>query len=207
MSGTSADAIDAALVSLKDKQPKIIHKLNLPIPNKARSAVFDLAVSSKDEIDKIHFLDHTFAQLFSEAVKKLCLASNVEAKDIAAIGSHGQTIRHYPPSNKALGYSLQVGDPNIIAEQTGITTIADFRRRDIAAGGQGAPLAPGLHNAIFRSQTTDRIILNLGGIANITYLPATGEVIGFDTGPANGLMDSWCQLNIEQPYEKRFLGL
>ncbi|MGH1486373.1 MAG: anhydro-N-acetylmuramic acid kinase [Cellvibrionaceae bacterium] len=201
LSGTSADAIDGILVDLSDKHPNILQTLTLPIPEETKSIVFDLAISGSAEIEKIRLLDQQFANLFSETTNKLCKAAGIETAAVKAIGSHGQTIRHYPPNTSISGYSLQIGDPNIIVEQTGITTVADFRRRDIAAGGHGAPLAPALHNAVFRSDKVDRIVLNTGGIANITHLSVNGEVLGFDTGPANGLMDSWCQRHTQQPYD------
>lgn len=134
-------------------------------------------------------------------VNAVCNNSLRDKRDILAIGSHGQTIRHYAKTIKCSGYSLQVGDPNIIAETTGITTVADFRRRDIAAGGHGAPLTPGFHRGVFRSRTQHRIIVNLGGIANISLLHPDGNVIGYDTGPANGLMDSWCQMHYNKRYD------
>jgi anhydro-N-acetylmuramic acid kinase len=193
LSGTSVDAIDGILVKWEDNKPKIVSTCNQQIPPHIRQQVFDLALSGTDEIEQLRILDYDFAHLFSTTVQTLCLQADVAAKDVRAIGSHGQTVRHYPPMKEAPGYSLQIGDPNIIAEQTGITTVADFRRRDIAAGGHGAPLAPALHHVLFGSSTKNRVILNTGGIANITYLPIKGDVIGFDTGPANGLMDSWCQ--------------
>ena len=201
LSGTSADAIDGTLVDLSDKQPKVLQTLTLPIPEATKATVFNLAISGTAEIEKIRVLDQQFAHLFSKTATMLCKASDINTAAVKAIGSHGQTIRHYPPNGLTSGYSLQIGDPNIIAEQTGITTVADFRRRDIAAGGHGAPLAPALHNAVFRSDNTDRIILNTGGIANITHLSINGGTLGFDTGPANGLMDSWCQQQIRQPYD------
>ncbi len=191
MSGTSADAIDAALVQFEGNTTTIVSTYNLPLPDSVRHEVHSLALSGHDEIDRIRKLDTVIASLSSEAVNNLCIQSNTPKQAINAIGSHGQTIRHYPPSPTQNGYSLQVGDPNLIAEQTGITTIADFRRRDLAAGGQGAPLAPAFHNAVFHSAHEDRFIVNIGGVSNITHLPRSAKPIGFDTGPGNNLMDSW----------------
>lgn len=225
MSGTSADAIDGVIICIDQNQVSLIKTLTLPIPEAIKSMIFDLAISGENEIEKIRYLDYELAQLFSQISLDLCQKSNISTNNIQAIGSHGQTIRHYPPDYKSPpqqhplsndpintsspkhGYTLQVGDPNIIAQQTGITTVTDFRRRDIAAGGHGAPLAPAFHSAFFSSPENNRIILNTGGIANITYLPATNhstqdKVIGFDTGPANGLMDAWCQLHLQQHYDK-----
>ncbi len=201
LSGTSADCIDGLIVDWQTNRPRIVSTYTLDIPEKIKRMVFDLAISGKDEIEQIRYLDYQFAQLFSDTAIALYQQANISPQHVSAIGSHGQTIRHHPPEKDIPGYTLQIGDPNIIAEKTGITTVADFRRRDIAAGGQGAPLAPALHDALFRSTSTDRIILNTGGIANITYLPSDGDTIGFDTGPANGLMDSWCQLHKGQSYD------
>lgn len=205
LSGTSADAIDGILVKWVADKPQLVCTHSLDIPEKTRTMVFDLAVTGQNEIEKIRHLDYEFAQLFSQTALSLCKQAEIKTSEILAIGSHGQTIRHYPPSDsttEAQGFSLQIGDPNIIANNTGITTVADFRRRDIAAGGHGAPLAPSLHKVLFQSQSINRIILNTGGIANITYLPTEGVTIGFDTGPANGLMDSWCLLHKNEPYDK-----
>ena len=202
LSGTSADSIDAALVGFTASEMRIIETYNHPIPNTMREAVFSLAISGHNEIELVSTLDQEYGQLFAEAAICLCKKAGINKEEVLAIGSHGQTIRHYPPSNKQLGYSLQIGDANIITEGTGITTVTDFRRRDIAAGGQGAPLTPAFHANLFYSNQTDRIILNTGGIANITWLPASGEALGFDTGPANGLMDSWCQRFLNQPFDK-----
>ena len=200
MSGTSADAIDAALVDFSSNRSKIVSTYSQSIPENIKTAVHALAISGHNEIKLMRELDRDIARYSCNAIEQICQHANIRPQDIEGIGSHGQTIRHYPPQTGEVGYSLQVGDPNIIAHTTGITTVADFRRRDIAAGGHGAPLAPAFHNYVFRSQNTDRIIVNLGGIANITVLNQH-PVIGYDTGPANGLMDSWCQKHLEQPYD------
>jgi len=208
LSGTSVDAIDGILIHWDNQKPSIISTQTKNIPESIREIVFDLAVNGKNEIEKIRYLDYEFALLFSQTAQALCEQSKIKPDSILAIGSHGQTIRHYPPSyelspkKSSNGFSLQIGDPNIIAENTGITTVADFRRRDIAAGGHGAPLAPAFHKRLFQSKKINRVILNTGGIANITYLPTNGEPIGFDTGPANGLMDSWCQRHKNMAYDK-----
>ena len=200
MSGTSADAIDAALVEISEKSVELISSYQLPITTNVRSAIYQLALDHSGEIEQIRYLDKTIADLSCKAIENLCAKTETKKTAIRAIGSHGQTVRHYPASDGQRGYSLQVGDPNIIAETTGITTVADFRRRDIAAGGQGAPLAASFHRTAFHNRSNDRVIVNIGGIANITYLPRQADVIGFDTGPGNGLMDSWFQ----QHHQGRF---
>lgn len=202
MSGTSVDSLDAALVDFSTENPTIIKTHSLTLPSETRNLVQQLALSGKDEISSIQRLDKQIALLSCTVVEQLCEKADISLKDIAAIGSHGQTIRHQPQDNDNNGYSLQVGDPNIIAEKTGITTVADFRRRDIAAGGHGAPLAPAFHQSAFHSSRYDRIILNTGGIANISYLSKNGDTLGYDTGPANGLMDSWCQKHLNMPYDE-----
>ncbi len=213
MSGTSADGVDAVIASITEDQASLLETHTLSIPRALKSVIFDLAISGQNEIDKIRHLDVELAKLYSQISLELCEKASIDKSNVKAIGCHGQTIRHYPPTPSANtvsppihGYTLQVGDPNIIAEQTGITTVADFRRRDIAAGGHGAPLASAFHKAVFSLPSHPRIILNTGGIANITYLPAkhstNKDVIGFDTGPANGLIDAWCQLHLSKHYDE-----
>lgn len=191
MSGTSADAVDAALVLLDGKDCRVLQAIQLPLPRPVRQKILSLFTSGSDEIDRMGALDRELGGLFAEAVIQLLQTTGYSASDIIAIGSHGQTIRHRPRLNSGFGFTLQIGDPNTIAEITGITTVADFRRRDMVAGGQGAPLVPAFHQAVFADVQRSRVVLNLGGIANITVLPAKGSVRGYDTGPGNGLMDAW----------------
>lgn len=191
MSGTSADAVDAALVSIDDDACKVISSLQLPLPHDVRKNIIDLFDSGADEIDRMGELDIAIARLFAEAALLVVKQAGLSNIDITAIGSHGQTIRHRPRRLNGMNFTLQIGDPNTIAQLTGITTVADFRRRDMAAGGQGAPLVPAFHRAVFSQSTQYRIVLNIGGIANITVLLPQGSVLGYDTGPGNGLMDAW----------------
>lgn len=191
MSGTSADAIDAALVLLDGKDCRVLQAIQLPLPQQVRQKILSLFTSGNDEIDHMGALDRELGGLFADAVLQLLQTTGYSASDITAIGSHGQTIRHRPRLNNGFGFTLQIGDPNTIAEITGITTVADFRRRDIVAGGQGAPLVPAFHQAIFANAQRSRVVLNVGGIANITILPFEGLVRGYDTGPGNGLLDAW----------------
>jgi anhydro-N-acetylmuramic acid kinase len=190
MSGTSADAIDAVLVDLS-KDITLIGHISRPLPVILRSEIHELSRSGANEIDRLGALDRHLGHLFATATLDLLEKTGFKPSQITAIGSHGQTIRHRPPGEQCVGFTLQIGDPNTIAEITGITTVADFRRRDMAAGGQGAPLVPAFHKAIFSSPGVNRVIVNIGGIANITWLPTNGDVIGFDTGPGNNLMDGW----------------
>ncbi|WP_444997174.1 anhydro-N-acetylmuramic acid kinase [Aliikangiella sp. IMCC44359] len=204
MCGTSIDGVDVALVDFGQVQCELIdsylHPINPEVKAKLRS-LCSLACAEnhltgfEHRIELLGELDNQMGYVFAEAVNHLLKKRSISKDDIGAIGSHGQTIRHQPAQNSP--FTLQIGDPNIIAHQTGIQTVSDFRRMDMAAGGQGAPLAPAFHNAAMRSQKANRIILNLGGIANITLLPkkSSQSVIGFDTGTANTLLDVWYMHN------------
>ncbi len=188
ISGTSADGIDAALVRF-EPLVEVVGALTHPYPEALRARVLALATSSATiALDDYGALDVAIGAAFAEAANALLAKTGISRDDIAAIGSHGQTVRHRPTGEHP--FTLQIGDPTVIAERTGIATIADFRRADVAAGGQGAPLLPALHAAVFASDRT-RIVLNLGGIANITVLAPGRDVLGFDTGPANCLLDAW----------------
>ena len=203
MSGTSLDAIDAAIVHFSNRRCELQQHLTLPISEDIRRQALSLLTPSENELVRLCQLDVQLGRLFAEAVQALLTQADLDASAISAIGSHGQTLRHYPDTE--FPTTLQIGDPNIIAEQTGITTITDFRRRDMAAGGQGAPLAPAFHQAMLRDEHYNQVVLNLGGIANITLLPADPRqpVTGFDTGPSNALMDSWTQTHLQQTYDAK----
>ena len=200
MSGTSIDAVDAVLVRLSDNI-KVIESHSLPISKQLKSTILSLCSAGENEIERSGKLDRELGLIFSQCVIELCKKANISTKDIEAIGSHGQTIRHNPYGKYP--FTLQISDPNTIAEETGITTVADFRRRDIAANGQGAPLVPAFHEAIFSDDKCNRAIVNIGGMANITLLPKnkTAAVIGFDTGPGNVLLDYWVNKNKNIAYD------
>lgn len=191
ISGTSADAIDAALLEVPDAgRPRLLatHAVGWDEAVRERILRFARPVATVD-IDELATLDAMVGEAFATAALSLISASGCEARTIRAIGSHGQTIRHR--LDRGIPFTMQIGDPNRIVERTGITTVADFRRRDVAAGGQGAPLLPVLHEAAFQAEGEPRVVLNLGGIANLTLLPGEGAPIrGFDTGPANCLIDA-----------------
>jgi anhydro-N-acetylmuramic acid kinase len=198
MSGTSIDAIDCALVATGAAGVELLHTLEHPIPAPVRAQIADLSHGVDDEIERLGVLDRQLGALFAEAAIALLSTSGTAAASIRAIGSHGQTLRHRPPSgghHRADSFTLQIGDPNTIAELTGITTVADFRRRDIAAGGEGAPLAPAFHRGAFGRQGIARAIINIGGIANATLLDGQRLAAGCDTGPGNTLMDHWIRLH------------
>jgi anhydro-N-acetylmuramic acid kinase len=191
ISGTSADGIDAALVRFDEGRPSLVAGLTHPWDDTLRRRI--LAVAQDEDrlaLDDYGRLDVAVAHAFTDAAQAVLERARVSSTAVKAIGSHGQTIRHRPDG--PLPFTLQIGDPSVIAERSGIDTIADFRRADVAAGGQGAPLVPAFHATVLRPPNGARAVLNLGGIANVTRLSASGEVTGFDTGPANGLMDAWC---------------
>lgn len=201
ISGTSLDGIDAALVDFSNGIPRLHTALHTPYAEPLLMELRALCQPGNNEIDRLGEVDRRVALAFAEAVGALLLEAGIEARQITAIGSHGQTVRHRPTATHP--FTLQIGDPNTLAEQTGITTVGDFRRRDIAAGGEGAPLVPAFHQALFQSHELARIALNLGGIANITCLPLlnTGPIIGYDTGPANTLLDGWIHRHLGQTYD------
>jgi len=191
ISGTSADGIDTALVRFDDGHARLVFGRTYPWDAALRARLVELGQqAAKLTLDEIGELDVRIARAFADAALQALADSGTDARDVAALGSHGQTLRHRPHGPHP--FTLQLGDPSTMAEHTGVRVVADFRRRDVAAGGHGAPLLPGLHAALLHSDSEDRAVLNLGGIANLTLLPVHGEVRGFDTGPANGLMDAWC---------------
>lgn len=193
MSGTSADGIDAALVQFPAAGgSRFVHGHTHPWDPALRAELIALGEGGHvDSLDTLGRIDAQIGIAFAEAANALLQVSGVDRAQVRAIGSHGQTVRHRPRGDPA--FTMQLGDANRIAEATGITTVADFRRRDVAAGGHGAPLMPAFHLAMLGVTDEDRAILNLGGIANLTLIPRDGVPRGFDTGPANALMDAWCQ--------------
>ncbi|HBD19331.1 MAG TPA: anhydro-N-acetylmuramic acid kinase [Arenimonas sp.] len=200
ISGTSVDGIDAALVRFSPA-PQVLFGRTYPLPAALADEVLRLSqAEARITLDEAGRLDTRLGQAFAAAALQALADSGMAARDVTAIGSHGQTLRHDPRGDAP--FTLQLGDANVIAERTGITTVADFRRRDVAAGGHGAPLMPAFHAAVLRAEHEERAVLNLGGIANLTLMPRGGVVRGFDTGPANGLMDAWCLEHRGQPYDR-----
>lgn len=205
MSGTSLDAIDAALLNLDGDTLSLEAHHSHPIAPTLRSELLALCEGTDTEIERAGIADRLLGATLADATLALLDKAGVSTRDITAIGSHGQTIRHRPPDTQRSpsdAFTLQIGDPSTIAEITGVTTVADFRRRDIAAGGQGAPLVPAFHAAIFASPSQDRIVANIGGMANISVLHCNGAVRGFDTGPGNVLMDCWAQHQLGEPFDR-----
>ena len=202
MSGTSADGIDAALVDFASLEPKVLATHYVAYPAELHQQILALSEKGEDEIQRLGELDIMLGNAFAAAANKLIEKQSISPTDIKAIGSHGQTIRHHP--HKPHQFSLQIGDPNTIVAQTGITTVADFRRKDLALGGQGAPLVPAFHQQVFANQQTSRAIVNIGGIANVTLLPKNNanKIMGFDTGPGNVLLDAWIHLHQQQRHDE-----
>jgi anhydro-N-acetylmuramic acid kinase len=196
MSGTSADGIDLTLVDFSQKKPQLIAKFYQPYKATTQKLITDLYLPGENEIDRLGHLDKLLAEEFNQAISKFLEQQKLTADDIIAIGSHGQTIRHRPTVDKP--FTLQIGCNQSLASQSGIRVIGQFRRKDVVLGGQGAPLVPAVHQAIFSEQKNDVFVVNIGGIANISYLPSTQSkksVLGFDTGPGNALLDDWYQVN------------
>jgi anhydro-N-acetylmuramic acid kinase len=200
ISGTSMDAIDAVLVDFEVAPLRIIASSATAFEPSLKSRVAALIDGAGSvALDEVGQIDVELGRAFARAARALLQSAGVGAGQVTAIGSHGQTLRHRP--DLPAPFTWQIGDPNILAEMTGITVVADFRRRDVAAGGQGAPLLPVFHDQVFRSDREDRVIANLGGIANITVLKRDTTVTGFDTGPANRLLDAWTSLHLGKDFD------
>lgn len=198
MSGTSADGIDLALVNISNQQtkPKLVASFYQAYSSELAKRITALYVPGTNEVDSAFHLDIELAHLFAKAVTNLLIQENLKAIDIAAIGNHGQTIRHRPSGDNP--FTLQIGCCQTLATLTGIRVVGQFRRKDMALGGQGAPLVPVFHQQLFAEQSQGCFVVNIGGIANITYLPEQGSydaVLGFDTGPGNALLDEWFTVN------------
>lgn len=198
MSGTSLDGVDAALVSFNEHQsPELIKTHFIAYPQNLRSQILALQHPTDNELETTALIGNTLAHLYANAVNELLALAKTEACAVNAIGCHGQTIRHRPE----LGFTMQIGNPALLCELTGITVVSDFRSRDIAAKGQGAPLVPAFHKDVFAHNRHSRAIINIGGIANITYLSNAGHVFGFDSGPGNMLLDAWIKQHLGLDYD------
>ena len=194
MSGTSLDGIDAAVVKIVNQDVELVAFTTCMLEDKLKEPILRLNQPGFDEIDAMGMLDRELGFAFADAALQVIEKAGLEPAQITAIGSHGQTIRHRPQGiDNSLPFTLQTGDAATIVEKTGITVVSDFRKRDIAACGQGAPLVPFVHQRLFAQAGKNMGVLNIGGIANITYLGADGVVLGFDTGPGNMVMDALMQ--------------
>ena len=197
MSGTSLDGVDAVLVGFPESRMEVLANAYLPYPEAVRKQLLVLGDAGSDELHLSALLSQVLSLLYAQAVAEVMRKAGVTSPDVRAVGCHGQPVRHRPDQ----GYTLQLGNPALLAEKTGITVVADFRSRDIAAGGQGAPLVPAFHKVVFGDPQTHRIILNLGGIANVTNLYPSSAVTGFDCGPANILLDAWIEADQGKSYD------
>lgn len=197
MSGTSLDGIDVALCDLSDAKCQVLATHFLSYPQFIKSQLLQLHTATYNELEVTALMANTLASLYADAANALLAKQNLASSAITAIGCHGQTIRHRPE----LGFTLQIVNSALLAELTNITVISDFRSRDIAAGGQGAPLVPAFHQAVFGSAQSNRALINIGGIANISYLAKNSDVLGFDSGPGNMLLDAWVKQHLNKDYD------
>lgn len=201
MSGTSLDGVDGVLVDFAEGTQVLWHA----------SRGFDAALRAellalntpegRDELHRAALAANALARSYAEVVRELLQATGLAPSQIAAIGAHGQTVRHRPQMFDGMGYTLQLNSPALLAELSGVAVVADLRSRDVAAGGQGAPLVPAFHQGVFGRPGETVLVLNIGGIANLSVLAGDGTVLGFDCGPGNALMDGWCQTHTGQPYD------
>ena len=200
MSGTSVDGIDAVLVDFSEERPRLLACFQGDFSSELQAEILALNHNCDNELNRAFTLHRELGHLFSDSIANLLAEADKQAEEITAIGSHGQTLRHQP--NGKLGFTLQVGDAATIAEETSITTCANFRCRDIAAGGQGAPLVPAFHSRYLRDAEKTRAVINIGGMANITLLKPNAAVSGFDSGPGNVLMDAWVSKHLQKPFDQ-----
>ena len=198
MSGTSLDGADAALVDFSRGFPRTLAFATVPFPAELRERILALCEPGRDPLELSGTVSIELADLYARAVEGVIAGGGVERRDIVAIGCHGQTVRHRPD----LGFTIQLNDPARLAELTGVDVVADFRRRDMAAGGQGAPLVPAFHEAVFRDGRRSRAVVNIGGISNVTWLPAARATVGFDCGPGNVLLDGWARRHIGTHFDE-----
>jgi len=198
MSGTSLDGVDAVLAAARGKHLRLLGSVHLSYPARLRSRLLALQRHGNNELHRAAILSNELSDLYAGAVRRLLARAGVGARAVAAIGCHGQTVRHRPGE----GYTLQLANGARLAERSGITVVCDFRSRDVAAGGEGAPLAPAFHRALFGTARRGRVIVNVGGIANLTSLPARGTVTGFDCGPGNCLLDAWIMKRRGRRYDR-----
>jgi anhydro-N-acetylmuramic acid kinase len=198
MSGTSLDGVDAVVADFSSARPKLLGNSHLPFDPALRQELLALNAQGTNEIERSMLAGNALARIYAATVADVLSKASIGSADIVAIGCHGQTVRHRPEA----GYTVQIGNAALLAELTSTRVVADFRSRDVAAGGQGAPLVPAFHAAVFADPAEDRIVLNLGGIANLTILPRSGPVLGFDSGPANCLLDQWASVHLSRALDE-----
>ena len=208
MSGTSLDGVDGVLADFADGRIAVRAYATAPFPAALRAELMALNTPGDNELHRAALAGNGLARVYADVVTQLLASTGTAAGAITAIGAHGQTVRHRPLEFDGTGYTLQINNPSLLAELSGIDVVADFRSRDLAAGGQGAPLVPAFHQALFARPDAPVAVLNLGGISNLSLLPATNApagtapLLGFDCGPANALMDHWCQRHLGQPFDR-----
>lgn len=208
MSGTSLDGVDAVLVDFSpaaSSSPRLLNVLahaSEPMPAALGAELLALNTSGNDELHRAALAANALVRLYAQAVQALLADANLAATQVRAIGAHGQTLRHRPGAFDGTGYTVQINNGALLAELTGIDIVADFRSRDVAAGGQGAPLVPAFHRAVFGQDGRAAAVINLGGIGNLTALGADASTLGFDCGPGNALMDHWCRQHTGQPFDR-----
>lgn len=200
MSGTSMDGVDTALVSIEDTGITLLAHDEFPMPDDIKARLLEVCIGQKTDLIAIGELDHQLGHLFADAVLQLLDKSDTPSSSVTAIGNHGQTVFHQPTGDSP--FTMQLGDANIIAAKTQIQTVADFRRKDMALGGQGAPLVPAFHHTIFHPQDSSVVVLNIGGISNISVLRPNHPTLGYDTGPGNMLMDAWVAKHTGEKFDR-----
>jgi anhydro-N-acetylmuramic acid kinase len=203
MSGTSLDGVDGVLADFSKGAIQVLAHASADLPSALRQELLALNSAGPNELHRAALAANSLVHIYAKVVADVLAKSGIEPSQIRAIGAHGQTVRHQPQAFDGTGYTLQLNNPALLAELTGIDVVADFRSRDVAAGGQGAPLVPLFHQAVFGRKGHTVAVLNIGGIANLTVLGSelSDDVLGFDCGPGNALMDAWCQQHRGQPFD------
>lgn len=202
MSGTSLDGVDAVLADFEPSRPLVLGHCSAGLSTALKAELLALNAPVDNELHRAALAANALARLYASQVSQLLIQCDVPSSAVRAVGAHGQTVRHRPQEFDGTGYTLQLNNPALLAELCGIAVVADFRSRDVAAGGQGAPLVPPFHQAFFGRSDQTLAVLNIGGISNITVLdPTSTELIGFDCGPGNALMDAWCQTHTGQAFD------
>ena len=197
MSGTSLDGVDTVLINVTDGQFTLVAQHHLAFSQSLKEQILNLCNGTQDELHLCAITSNTLSQLYGKGVEAVLEQASISASLVSAIGCHGQTVRHMPPQ-----YTVQIINGALLAELTNINVVCDFRSRDMAASGQGAPLVPAFHRSLFQKENKDVFVVNIGGMANVSFLKANGAVLGYDTGPGNVLMDAWCQLHTQQDYDE-----
>lgn len=200
MSGTSMDGVDGVLADFSSGV-RVLQHASAPFPDSLRAELMALNASGPDELHRGWLAGNALMRVYADVTRALLATPGVDAEQVHAIGAHGQTVRHRPQQYDGTGYTIQLAQPALLAELTGLAVVADFRSRDVAAGGQGAPLAPAFHQAVFSRPGETTGVLNIGGISNLTVLRPSGQVQGFDCGPGNALMDAWALQHTGKPYD------